>query len=459
MKIKQENNSKKSKENKIISAVTSIYVMLMCSIYLLYPGTGGYEHITQSKFVLFTVLTAGYVGISLLLRLELVVVGAAESGGFKNVIQRMPPVGWLMLGYAVITVVSALCSEYRSLAVWGGVRREGAVTIVLYVLCAVFIAISYVPSWKHIAVFAAAVSLNCILAFIQIAGYNPFGLYPEGMSYADAFVKYSGEFLGTVGNVDQMAAVLCVSIPLFLMSMIRMKSRYRFLLVVPLLLSTALLFLEKVQAGILGVFAGLLLSLPLVCRLDRKKRCAVYAMISVAVLVFLAAIYCAGAQLLGTLHELSQIMHGNFDDNYATGRLYIWKNTLPLVPEHIILGGGPDTLSMRLDAGFSRFNEAIGQTVTSSIDAAHNEYLNVLVDQGIIALIFYTAALLALAWHWIRKSDRRPVAAVCGSAILAYCIQAFFGISCLVSAPYLWIVVGIMINDAYVKRETAREKV
>ena len=227
----------------------------------------------------------------------------------------------------------------------------------------------------------------------------------------------------------------------------------------PLLLSTALLFLEKVQAGILGVFAGLLLSLPLVCRLDRKKRCAVYAMISVAVLVFLAAIYCAGAQLLGSLHELSQIMHGNFDDNYATGRLYIWKNTLPLVPEHIILGGGPDTLSMRLDAGFSRFNEAIGQTVTSSIDAAHNEYLNVLVDQGIIALIFYTAALLALAWHWIRKSDRRPVAAVCGSAILAYCIQAFFGISCLVSAPYLWIVVGIMINDAYVKRETAREKV
>ena len=429
--------------------------MLMCSIYLLYPGTGGYEHITQSKFVLFIVLTAGYVGISLLLRLELVVVGAAESGGFKNVVQCMPPAGWLMLGYAVITVVSALCSEYRSLAVWGGVRREGAVTIVLYVLCAVFIAVSYVPSWKHITVFAAAVSLNCILAFVQIAGYNPFGLYPEGMSYADAFVKYSGEFLGTVGNVDQMAAVLCIAIPLFIMSMIRMKSRYRFLLAVPLLLSTVLLFMEKVQAGILGVLAGVVLSLPLVCRLDRKKRHAVYVIILVVVLVFLAVIYCAGAQLPGSLYELSQIMHGNFDDSYATGRLYIWKNTLPLVPEHIILGGGPDTLSMRLDAGFSRFNEAIGQTVTSSIDAAHNEYLNVLVDQGIIALIFYIAALLALAWHWIRKSDRRPVAAVCGSAILVYCIQAFFGISCLVSAPYLWIVVGIMINDSYAERKAA----
>ncbi len=457
MKIKQENNLKKSKENKIISAVTSIYVTLMCSVYLLYPGTGGYEHITQSKFVLFTVLTAGYVGISLLLRLELVVVGAAESSGFTKVIRCMPPAGWLMLGYAVITIVSALCSEYRSLAVWGGVRREGAVTIVLYVLCAVFTAVSYVPSWKHIAVFAATVSLNCILAFIQIAGYNPFGLYPDGMSYADAFVKYSGEFLGTVGNVDQMAAVLCIAIPLFIMSMIRMKSRYRFLLAVPLLLSTVLLFMEKVQAGILGVLAGVVLSLPLVCRLDRKKRRAVYMIISIVVLVFLAVIYCAGAQLPGSLHELSQIMHGNFDDSYATGRLYIWKNTLPLVPEHIILGGGPDTLSMRLDAGFSRFNEAIGQTVTSSIDAAHNEYLNVLVDQGIIALILYMAALLALAWQWIRKSDKRSVTAICGSAVLAYCIQAFFGISCLVSAPYLWIVVGIMINDSYAERIAAEK--
>lgn len=448
MKIKQENNLKKSKENKMISAVTSIYVTLMCSVYLLYPGSGGYEHITQSKFVLFVVLTAGYVGISLLLRVELAVVGAAEPGGVTKIFRCMPPAGWLMLGYAVITIVSALCSEYRSLAVWGGVRREGAVTILLYVLCAVFIAVSYVPSWKHITVFAAAVSLNCILAFIQVAGYNPFGLYPEGMSYADAFVKYSGEFLGTVGNVDQMAAVLCIAIPLFMMSIIRIKSRYRFLLAVPLLLSTVLLFMERVQAGILGVLAGVVLSLPIVCRLDRKKRRTAYVVISVTVLVFLAVIYCAGAQLPSSLHELSQIMHGNFDDSYATGRLYIWKNTLPLVPEHIILGGGPDTLSMRLDAGFSRFNEAIGQTVTSSIDAAHNEYLNVLVDQGIIALILYMAALMALAWQWIRESDKRPVTAVCGSAVLAYCIQAFFGISCLVSAPYLWIVVGIMINDS-----------
>lgn len=456
MKAKKSKSlEKKSSENKLMSGITGVYVMLMCSIYLLYTGSGGYEHITQSKFVLFTVLTAGYVGISLLLRLELVVVGAAEPGGFKNVVQCMPPAGWLMLGYAVITVVSALCSEYRSLAVWGGVRREGAVTIILYVLCAVFIAVSYVPSWKHITVFAAAVSLNCILAFVQIAGYNPFGLYPEGMSYADAFVKYSGEFLGTVGNVDQMAAVLCIAIPLFIMSMIRMKSRYRFLLAVPLLLSTVLLFMEKVQAGILGVLAGVVLSLPLVCRLNRKKRRDVYVIILVVVLVFLAVIYCAGAQLPGSLNELSQIMHGNFDDSYATGRLYIWKNTLPLVPEHVILGGGPDTLSMRLDAGFSRFNEAIGQTVTSSIDAAHNEYLNVLVNQGIIALIFYIAALLALAWRWVRESDRQAITAVCGSAILAYCIQAFFGISCLVSAPYLWIVVGIMINDSYTERKAA----
>ena len=457
MKVKKDKSLEKSSESKIMSGVTGIYVMLMCSIYLLYTGSGGYEHITQSKFVLFTVLTAGYVGISLLLRAELVIVGVSDKGGFRKLLRCMPPAGWLMLGYAVITIISALCSEYRSMAVWGGVRREGAVTIVMYVLCALFIAVSYTPSWKHIAVFAAAVSLNCILAFIQIAGYNPFGLYPEGMSYADAFVKYSGEFLGTVGNVDQMAAVLCLAIPLFIMSMIRMKSRYRFLIAVPLLLSTVLLFMERVQAGILGVLAGVLLSLPLVCRIDRKKRCVLYAIIAAAVLVFLAVIYCAGAQLPGSLHELSQIMHGNFDDSYATGRLYIWKNTIPLVPEHIILGGGPDTLSMRIDASFSRFNETLGQTVTSSIDAAHNEYLNVLADQGIIALILYIAALLALAWHWIRKSDRRPVAAVCGSAILAYCIQAFFGISCLVSAPYLWIAIGIMINDAYVCRKVEKE--
>ena len=51
MKVKKENQLEKScrsDEIKIMSGITGIYVMLMCSIYLLYTGSGGYEHITQA---------------------------------------------------------------------------------------------------------------------------------------------------------------------------------------------------------------------------------------------------------------------------------------------------------------------------------------------------------------------------------------------------------------------------
>lgn len=439
--------SENKKPDKVLSAVTGIYIMLMCSVYLLFAGSGGYENITESKYYMFTALSVGYIVVWFLMMAELRIVGEAEPGGFKRLVRRMSVPAWMLLAYAAVTLVSAVFSEFYETAVWGGVRREGAVTIVLYSLCAVLISVTYKPSRKHLVVFAAAMSIECIIAFVQIAGYNPFALYPEGMTFADAFVKYTGSFLGTIGNIDQMSALLCVAIPVFMTGMIRLNGSYRFVLAIPLALCVVLLFLQDVQGGILGVFLGIVLSLPMVCRISKKKRVVIFAVIAVLMIIFLVFIFCAGAQLSGSFYELSQIMHGDFNDSYATGRLYIWKNTLPLVPEHLLLGGGPDTLMLRIESEFGGYNEELGRVVTSKIDAAHNEYLNVLVNQGIIALLLYMAALLALARQWIKKSDERSVTAICGGAVLAYCIQAFFGISCLVSAPYLWIVIGIMISD------------
>ena len=53
-----------------------------------------------------------------------------------------------------------------------------------------------------------------IISLLQAAGMNPFGLYPDGLSWADRNVKYSGEFIGTIGNADLVSAFLCVAIPL-----------------------------------------------------------------------------------------------------------------------------------------------------------------------------------------------------------------------------------------------------
>ena len=63
--------------------------------------------------------------------------------------------------------------------------------------------------------YAAALSVNCVICLVQFAGLNPLHLYPEGMNYYGANTQYADEFLGTVGNADILSAVLSFSIPAF----------------------------------------------------------------------------------------------------------------------------------------------------------------------------------------------------------------------------------------------------
>ena len=140
----------------------------------------------------------------------------------------------------------------------------------------------------------------------------------------------------------------------------------------------------------------------------------------------------------GLLYEAHELMHGRWNDTYGSGRLYIWRNVIKLVPEHPLFGGGPDTLGLRMTAVFERYDETLGITILSAIDTAHNEYLNILVNQGVFALLLYLLALLFSVMRWMRNSQRNTTEAICGCAVLGYCIQAFFGISSPISVPYYW---------------------
>ena len=82
--------------------------------------------------------------------------------------------------------------------------------------------------------------------------------------------------------------------------------------------------------------------------------------------------------------------------------------------------------------------------IHSDIDAAHNEYLNILINQGTLALLAYLALLVISAKRWVSDARTSPLKAACGCAVLGYCIQAFFGISSPITTPYLWTVLAFL---------------
>ena len=428
---------------RILLHLSNAYIAVLLTAFLLYPGSG-YQTITLEKWRLYLWLTGAYVATILLLRLELTIVGETPAPTPCRVWRALPLSHKLLLGYLFATVLSAILSKYRTTAIWGSGRCEGLVAIALYCMSFILVSVYTEPKRWMLWLFAAAVSINCVICLIQFAGYNPFHLYPEGMNYYDANKQYAGEFLGTIGNVDILSAVLSLSIPAFWSAFLRLTGdRRRFLLLIPLVLCLVVLLKAFVSGGILGVGGALVISVPVMLdgKVARKRATVVVAC---GIVLLAVSVYLFGGSMGGFLYEASELMHGHWNDDFGSGRLYIWRNVLQLVPEHPLFGGGPDTLGLRTDAAFERYDETLDLLIHSSIDTAHNEYLNILVNQGAIALAFYLAALAASAVRWVRHSTENPVVAISGCAILGYCIQAFFGISSPISTPFFWMALAFL---------------
>ena len=143
----------------------------------------------------------------------------------------------------------------------------------------------------------------------------------------------------------------------------------------------------------------------------------------------------------GVLAEAGALLHGNADASFGSGRIGIWRQLVPLVRGRPLLGGGCGTLGLRdLEPFYSR---AGGKAVPLMITSAHNEYLGILVDQGLAAFLSF----LALLFFALRKCFRAPEndrLAIAGCALLGYAVMAFFSVAGCITTPYLWILLSLI---------------
>lgn len=454
---KSDTEMKITQWNRLAEKLSAIYLACILSVFLLYFGAGGYAGIADSKWGLFLLLSGGYLLLLAAARLELAIVGTLPLPSPRALWKSFSPPRKTLCLLWLSSLLAAVLSAYRRTSLLGSSRHEGLLTITLYLGCCLMVSLyARLRPWM-LWLFAASMSANCILALVQLAGYNPFSLYPQGMNCYDRYELYAGEFLGTVGNVDLPSAVLCIAIPLFWLALIKDTGRRKWLLCVPLALCLTVLCRASVAGGILAMAVGVPLTVPVLLKSRKARRTAAAAVLALGFLALLA-VYLFGGRMGGTLHEAYELLHGRWNDSFGSGRLYIWRKVAPLIPQHPLFGCGPDTLGRYTDAAFERMNDTVGAVIRSEIDNAHNEYLNLLIERGAAAFILYLALLVQCARRWVRSASSHPVAALCGGAVLAYCIQAFFGLSLPASAIYFWLMLGGLISTETVQKTPCQAK-
>lgn len=199
-------------------------------------------------------------------------------------------------------------------------------------------------------------------------------------------------------------------------------------------------------AAFLSVGGWLLLKVNFSVNPKLFRRICILALL-VLVTVGLIYVYNCHAQS-GFIYELNQVMHGNFADEFGSNRLRIWKRCIEMFKEYPILGSGPDTAVMRYNIIFERFSPIWQTLLRTGVDSAHNEFLNLLVNVGIVGLLPFVVAICAVLFK-----RKKTMNSICAVAVLGYTVQAMFLFSITITAPYFWLFMGLA------DRQTVKRKI
>ena len=397
------------------------YACALVTILWLFLPYGGYERMLEGKYACFALLTAGYL--------------AATLCADRRKLRRAR--GWTApdiaaATYLLASALSALCSPYGAQTLLGGTRRDGLVTLALYVLMFALLSRYLRPDRLLVYLTALSATLCDALVLLQLRGDNPFRLYPAGLNYYDGDVAYAGFYAGPSGNIDFTAFLLAIAACVLTAAMLRLRL---WALAPTVALTLWVLVRLGVAAAWVGIACaavwGLALLLP-----GRRMLLLLSAALTVGALAVLR-FYSGDNQ---TLLEASLLLRGKADGSFGSGRLAIWRDCWYLVRERPLLGGGPDTLWLRGLEPLAWVHD--GSVIPSDITAAHNEYLNILVNQGAFALAAYLALLAAALVRCFRRAgDARY--ALCGMGLLCYAAMAFFSISTCITAPLAWLLLAL----------------
>lgn len=233
-------------------SITDAYLLLMLLVFPLFTGLSGYENLTFSKFVFFIGLTAVWLASLAVLSIR----GRRGPG-------RFGAAGCFAMIFILLACLSAAMSEYGAACIVGGGRYDGLLSWLAYAL--VFVGVSTFGSFKrcHAAAFGVSVSICCVTAILQLFGKNPLGLFPADYCYYDAHIKFTSEFLGTIGNVNLLASLLCLAIPFFFAFSVIFEGIYSALSLIPLFLAVTVLAASGVSGGAFACAATALVALPL----------------------------------------------------------------------------------------------------------------------------------------------------------------------------------------------------
>lgn len=147
------------------------------------------------------------------------------------------------------------------------------------------------------------------------------------------------------------------------------------------------------------------------------------------------------------INEIREIFKNGITDSTGNYRVYIWRNTISKIPEYFLTGIGIDNFSYINDGNYL----CAGDKNYQCFDKAHNEYLQILITDGVITFLIYISFIIYIlitSKNYLKETK---------FAVYGYLIQALFNISVIQVAPIFYVLLGFMSYKSKLGTEVTHE--
>ena len=400
-------------------------LLIYIIINLFYILIGSY--ITLNEYIDMKVFSYGYI-VLLVINILIILIMFIKKKYKKNIIDIFLV---LIIILAIISTIFAYMPEKALYGEWG--RYEG-LFVICYYMTILFLTSFLKKEDRKKVVYGILIFgfIQCMYAFAQ--KFNLFNVYTKfikGYRCTTGFTQ-NRNFFGTL-----MLICNCYSIGLFIDSKKKLENIIYFILIIILSIG---LYLSKSLACLVGLAFVMII---LIIYVKKKKNLKKYfiliiTLISVFLIIESTSLTTYFEDINTTKTEVKEIVKGNFNDEFGSGRIKLWKETFEIVPKYLLHGIGIDNF------GNIKNGKPI-RGLISYFDKAHNEYLQVLVTMGIFSLISYLCLHFIIIKNGIKNTFKdKEIYLIL--PVIGYLIQAQFNISVIEVAPLFYIGLGLLID-------------
>lgn len=174
-----------------------------------------------------------------------------------------------------------------------------------------------------------------------------------------------------------------------------------------------------------------------------KKITEIVLLTAAGILVVIFVVCQFSPSVWKFLGELSLL---RFDDQWGSWRGYLWKVSWESFLDNGIFqklfGVGPDCFAEYLYDHYTLEINISGQFQGAVFANAHNEWLNMLINEGLFGAVSYLGFFAAAFLRFYRRIQSVPSLMSGTLAVAVYCTNSFFSFQQVTSTPLIFLTVG-----------------